>query len=94
MNKPKVLSEKVVYEGFSTKVHLARVKLSNGKIVEWDHAHGSHVVAMLPLDKDNNVYLVREWRIAWKDFVLQIPAGGCDLEDEEGKLKQIHNELR
>lgn len=94
MTKPKVLSEKVVYEGSSTKVHLARVKLSNGKIVEWDHAHGSHVVAMLPLDKDNNVYLVREWRIAWKDFVLQIPAGGCDAEDEEGKLKQIHNELR
>lgn len=92
--KPKILSEKIVYEGPSTKVHLSRVKLSNGKIVEWDHVQGTHVVAMLPLDKDNNVYLVKEWRIAWKDFVLQIPAGGCDALDEEGKLKQVHNELR
>lgn len=94
MIKPKIISEKIVYEGPSTKVHLAKVRLSNGKIVEWDHAHGSHVVAMLPLDSDNNVYLVREWRIAWKREVLQIPAGGCDALDEEGKLKQIHNELR
>lgn len=92
--KPKVISEKVVYQGPSTKVHLAKVKLLSGKIVEWDHAHGSHVVAMLPIDSDNNVYLVKEWRIAWRAEILQIPAGGVDAEDEKGRLKQLHNELK
>lgn len=92
--KPKVISEEIVYESPSTKVHLARVQFPGGKIVEWDHVHGFHVVAMLPVDKDNNVYLVREWRIAWKDYLLQIPAGSCEAENEPGKLKQVHNELR
>lgn len=92
--KPKVISEVVVYEGPTTKVHLAKVKLKNGNIVEWDHAHGSNVVAMLPVDKDKNVYLVKEWRVAWRDYILQIPAGNCEVEDEAGKLKQLHNELR
>ncbi|OGE30696.1 hypothetical protein A3C59_03200 [Candidatus Daviesbacteria bacterium RIFCSPHIGHO2_02_FULL_36_13] len=94
MKKPKLISEKIIYEGPSVKVYLAKVEFENGNIVEWDHAHGSDVVVMLPLDSDNNVYLVREWRIAWRDFVLQIPAGGVDATDEEGKLKQVHNELR
>ncbi len=94
MNKPKVISEEIVYEGPSTKVHLAKVKFENGKEVEWDHAHGVDVVVMMPIDSDNNVYLVKEWRIAWKDYVLQIPAGGCDASDEEGRLKQVHNELQ
>ncbi len=94
MTKPKIISEKIVYEGPTTIVHLAKVKLLNGKVVEWDHAHGGDVVAMLPIDSDNNVYLVREWRIAWKDYVLQIPAGGCEATDEKGKLNQVHNELR
>jgi len=92
--KPKIISEEIVFEGPSVKVHMAKVEFSNGNIAMWDHAHGSDVVVMLPVDEDNNVYLVKEWRIAWKDFVLQIPAGGCDAQDKKGKLAQVHNELR
>lgn len=94
MTKPKILSEEIVYQGPSTKVHLAKVKFANGNTVEWDHAHGGDVVAMLPIDKDGNIYLVKEWRIAWKKEVLQIPAGGCEAEDEKGRLRQLHNELK
>lgn len=92
--KPKVLSEKVVYQSALTKVISAKVKLSNGKIVEWDYIDNANAVAVLPLDKDGNVYLCKEWRIAWKKYVLQIPAGTCTAEDEEGRIQQVHNELQ
>ena len=68
--KPKVLKEEVMFEGPTTKALLAKVQFPNGSTAEWDFMEGTDVVVMLPIDKDNNVYLVKEWRIAWKDFVL------------------------
>ncbi|MEK7617154.1 MAG: NUDIX hydrolase [Patescibacteria group bacterium] len=94
MKKPKLISEEIIYQGSSTKVHMAKVKFESGEVVEWDHAHGSDVVVMLPLDTNNDVYLVKEWRIAWRDYVLQVPAGGVESKDEKGRLKQVHNELK
>lgn len=94
MKKPKIISEKIVYQSPLTKVISAKVKLSNGKVVEWDWIDNANAVAVLPLDKDGNVYLCKEWRIAWKKYVLQIPAGTCTAENEEGRIQQVHNELQ
>lgn len=92
--KPKILSEKVVYQSPLTKVLAAKVKLSNGKEVEWDWIDNADAVCILPIDKEGNVYLCKEWRVAYKRDILQIPAGTCTAEDEAGRLAQIHNELR
>lgn len=92
--KPKVLSEKIVYQSPLTKVISAKVKLSTGKVVDWDYIDNANAVAVLPLDDDGNVYLCKEWRIAWKKYVLQIPAGTCTAEDEKGRIQQVHNELQ
>ena len=93
MGKPKVLSEKVVYESLLTKVISAKVQLANGNLVEWDYIDNANGVVVLPVDKDNNVYLCKEWRPAWKDYIIQAPAGSCVTEDEEVRVKQVHNEL-
>lgn len=92
--KPKVISEKVVYKSPLTKVISGKVKLSNGNIVEWDWIDNADGVAVLPVDKDGNVYLVKEWRAAWKKDVIQITAGSCVTEDEKIRIEQVHNELR
>ena len=92
--KPKIISEKVLYKSNLSEVISAKVKLRNGKIVEWDYFGNADVVAVLPMDSNGNVYLVKEWRPAWRKDLIQIPAGHCLYKTEAGRLKQVHNELR
>lgn len=94
MAKPKVISEKIVYESYLTKVISAKVQLANGNLVEWDYIDNANGVVVLPIDKENNVYLCKEWRPAWKDYLLQAPAGSCVTEDEEVRVNQVHKELK
>ena len=94
MTKPKIISEKVLYKSNLSQVISAKVKLPNGKEVEWDYFGNQDVVAVLPVDSKGNVYLVKEWRPAWRNYVMQIPAGHCPYKTESGRLKQVHNELR
>lgn len=91
---PKILEEKVVYKSGLSEVIVAKVKLPNNKIVEWDYFGNADVVAILPLDKEGNVYFCKEWRPAWKKDLIQIPAGHSIYKTEAGRLKQVHNELR
>ena len=92
--KPKIISEKVLYKSNLSEVISATVKLPSGKTVEWDYFGNADVVAILPIDKDGNVYLVKEWRPAWRKDITQVPAGHCPYKTEEGIIKQVHNELR
>lgn len=92
--KPKIISEKVVYKSHLSEVILSKVKLPSGKIVEWDYFGNIDVVAILPIDKDGNVYFVSEWRPAWRKDFVQIPAGHCPYKTKKGIEKQVHNELR
>lgn len=92
--KPKVISEKTVYKSPLTKVIAAKVRLSNGNIVDWEYIDHADGVAVLPLDRDGNVYLCKEWRLAWSRELIQIPAGTCATDNEKVRIQQVHNELR
>lgn len=91
---PEIISEKVLYKSKLSEVIEAKVKLHTGKIVEWDYFGNCDVVAVLPVDTDGNVYLIKEWRPAWRQDVIQIPTGHCTYKTEPGRLKQVHNELQ
>ena len=94
MSKPKIIEEKVIYKSGLSEVISAKVKLPDGKIVEWDYFGNEDVVAILSIDKEGNVYFVKEWRPAFRKNIIQIPAGHCPFKTEKGRLKQAHNELR
>jgi ADP-ribose pyrophosphatase len=42
-------------------------------------------VAIVALDADGRVALVRQWRLAADDVMIEIPAGGLDLADDGSK---------
>lgn len=94
MKKPQIVSQEVVYKSGLSEVIVAKVKLPSGKIVEWDYFGNPDVVAVLPIDSQGNIYLVSEWRPAWKKDIVQIPAGHTPSKTKSGILKQVHNELR
>lgn len=95
MNTPEILSEKVEFEKDWITVKSAKIKFSNGNVVDWHYPIFGSFVAIVPVDDNRNVYLVREWRLAQKGFVTQIPAGQLKgAEAEEDIQKKAHAELR
>src|SRR3972149_1785561 len=93
MVEPKILEENVVYQDSWAKVISVKVQFPDGKSTVWTYPDFVDGVGIVPIDSENNVYLVSEWRPAYRRHVVQIPAGACLATDEEGRLKQARNEL-
>ena len=92
--KPKILSKKLLYKGKLAKIEKVKAKLETAKIVEWERIIRKDFVAIVPLDKKRNIYLSKEWRVAWEKEVLQLPAGECRGKTEKGYLKDAKRELQ
>ena len=79
----KVVDEESIYEGKIVHLHLMRVTLPSGKpgireIVR--HVNASAVVAV---DENNNVLLVRQFRAPMGRVTCEIPAGKLDSPQED-----------
>ena len=66
---------KAVFEGKVVRLYLDQVRLPNGRDVEREVVLHWGAVGMLPLDGDDGVYLVRQYRHATGEDLLEIPAG-------------------
>jgi len=55
-----------------------RVVLPNDNEAELEIIHHRGAAAVVPVDSDGNVYLVRQYRYAPDDWLLEVPAGKLD----------------
>jgi ADP-ribose pyrophosphatase len=54
------------------------VRLPNGKVTELELVSHPGAAAVVPLDADGNVLLVRQYRYAANGWLLEVPAGTLD----------------
>lgn len=94
MKIPKILGEKSVYQSPRLNVKRLKLQFENKPPVEWEIPSVMDGVNIVPLLDNGDVVLVREWRPAWKQPILQIPAGKCTSENESEQIEQAHLELR
>lgn len=78
MDEAKLLTTKSVYEGKVVRLRLDRVELPNGRAVEMELIRHSGAAAVVPIDADGNVLLVRQYRHATSGWILEVPAGKLD----------------
>lgn len=69
------------------------IKLPDGNCAEREYVKHGGAVAVIPVDSEGNVYLVRQYRYAVGEETLEIPAGKLDSPDED-KLSAALRELR
>ncbi len=82
--EPQILSEKLLYDSRTTRFIGYRVKLANGNEASWEVTAPKYdIVVVVPYDTKGNVYLSKEWRIAWKRDVLMLPAGTIPKDSTE-----------
>lgn len=76
------LSRRQVYDGHILKLRVDRVRLPGGGISEREIVEHDSCVAIVAIDGDDNVLLVRQFRKAAEKELLEIPAGGIEAGEE------------
>lgn len=70
-----------VYDGFS-RVRVDTLQTPSGKEIEREVVERLGAVAVVPVDTEGRVLLLRQYRHPIGGYVLEIPAGLLDVEDE------------
>ena len=78
--------EDVVYQSRLLRVARGRFRAPDGTEFERDVVHHPGWVAVVPLTDDGHVVCVRQYRAAVGQWLLEIPAGICDVDGEEPEV--------
>lgn len=81
MNGFRPLAEEPVYDGWVIRVTKATFAAPDGSTFERDVVHHPGAVAVVPLI-DDHLVVVRQYRPALNDYLIEIPAGLRDVAGE------------
>lgn len=73
---PKILQKKCKYQGRIFRIEELKIKFGK-RIVYWEIVDTKDPggVVVVPVDKNKNVYFVRQYRAAWRRKILNLPGG-------------------
>jgi len=89
----KMVRSETIFEGKIIKVTLDQAQLPDGTLASREVVYHPGGVAVLALDEDNTVYLVRQYRYPLQRLLLELPAGKLDHGAEEDHLLGAQREL-
>ncbi|MFC1961716.1 hypothetical protein ACFLWN_01520 [Chloroflexota bacterium] len=72
----KTLSRKTVFSGRAVTLHIDTVETPKGRRTTREIVEHADCVAIIPVDSNNNVLLVKQFRKPVEKDLLEIPAGG------------------
>ena len=95
MNEGEGLDRKVIHKGRILELSVDRVRLPNGAICELEMIRHPGAAAVVPLDIDGQVLLVRQYRYATDGWLLEVPAGKLEGEErpEACALREVEEEV-
>ena len=89
----KTLNSKVMFEGRILKMMVDDVELPDGTTSFREIVGHPGGVCVAPIDDDNNLYFVKQYRYPYHEIVLELPAGKLEkgmspLENGKRELKE------
>lgn len=87
------VSSETIFEGKIIKVTLDQARLPDGSLASREVVYHPGGVAVLALDENNMVTLVRQYRYPIQRELLELPAGKLDHGAEEDRLLGAKREL-
>lgn len=82
MEKYERLERTLVYKGVIIDFYQDTVKVPNGNIVKWDFIGHKGAAAVVAVNEDGKLLMVRQYRNALDRETLEIPAGALDSVSE------------
>ena len=89
----KMVSSQTIFDGKIIKVTLDQAQLPDGTLAAREVVYHPGGVAVLALDEDKTVYLVRQYRYPIQQLLLELPAGKLDHGAEEDPVLGAQREL-
>ncbi len=69
---------KLVFDGIIAKGYEVGVRMDNGKVVRRDYFHYGGAAVILPVCNDGDIVMIRNYRFAVDEDLLELPAGILD----------------
>jgi ADP-ribose pyrophosphatase len=88
----KKLATQQIYHGRGVNIRVDTVEKASGRKTTREVVEHSDCIAVVALDEEDNVLLVRQFRHAVGKFLLEIPAGGID--PGEKPIDSVRRELQ
>lgn len=82
MEEFKRLSRDLVKKGAILEYYQDTIQVPNGNIVKWDFIKHNGAAAVVPVDDEGRLIMVRQYRNALERYTLEIPAGGLNSSEE------------
>jgi ADP-ribose pyrophosphatase len=97
MNDQNIIEKRVdcqrVFDGIILHVDHMTYELPNGSLARRECARHIGASAIVPVDNEGNVYLVKQFRACIDQVLLEVPAGKLDYAGED-RLEAAQRELR
>jgi ADP-ribose pyrophosphatase len=78
----RLIGSDLIHDGKVVHLYVDTVQLPNGSLTRRETVRHSGAVAIVPLDRDGKVILVRQYRHATGRALLEIPAGTLDKGED------------
>ena len=92
MAEEKTLSSQLIFEGRAVRLRVDTVKMPSGQETEREIVEHDDCIAIIAIDADDKVLLVKQFRKPVEKELLEIPAGGIDTG--ENPEAAVSRELR
>ncbi len=104
MNPYKRINRELVQQGSIIDYYRDTIEINGEKTTKFDYIHHKGASAMVPVDSEGKIIMVRQYRNAVDSYTLEIPAGGLnpgednrtcairECEEETGfKAGEVHH---
>jgi ADP-ribose pyrophosphatase len=72
------LASREVFRGRTVRLDVDQVRLPNGEVMDFEMLHHPGAAAVVPVDGEGHVLLIRQYRYATGGWLLEVPAGKLD----------------
>lgn len=86
------IEQRRIYEGKVVRLRIDTVRLPDGRTATREVVEHNPAVAMVPVDREGRILLVRQWRSPVDAALLEVPAGTTD--DGEDIEAAVQRELQ
>ncbi len=82
MSEYKRIQRELIHQGHIIDYYTDTMEIPNGKTAKWDFIQHKGAAAIVPVDQDGKIIMVRQYRNAIEKYSLEIPAGGLNSGED------------
>ncbi len=75
MKKPECIESKEVHKGRILTFFRKTMKFENGNTADWDFVHHNGAAAVVAVDENGKLFMVKQYRPGCDRFTIELPAG-------------------